>query len=36
MKLRPRNDLMKAGVRASPMIAGSASKWTSMLGMPVE
>ena len=36
MKVSPRNDLTNQGVRANALIAGDASKWTSMLGMPVE
>ena len=31
-----RNDFTNEGVRANAIIGGDASKWTSMLGMPVE
>ena len=36
MKSSPRNNSTNQGVRANAMTAGEASKWTSMLGMPVE
>jgi hypothetical protein len=36
MESSPRNDLTNQGARANALIAGDASKWTSILGMPVE
>ena len=36
MGSNPRNDLTNQGVPANALIAGDASKWRSILGMPVE